>query len=156
MNITFKHLLFSIVALVLFANFAMAQKQTITLQQAMDMASQHSPALKISKLKNDVNQLHKNELYNSLIPSVSLMDNYTRISNNIQELPPINFFGRSFVLNPQILDQFYNRASVQEPIFTGFRTYNYASMFNAQIESGQKSNAINAMETPNRLVSVNA
>ncbi len=137
MNFTFKHLLFSIVALVLFANFAMAQKQTITLQQAMDMASQHSPALKISKLKNDVNQLHKNELYNSLIPSVSLMDNYTRISNNIQELPPINFFGRSFVLNPQILDQFYNRASVQEPIFTGFRTYNYASMFNAQIESGK-------------------
>ena len=146
MNFTFKRNLFSIITLMLFANFAMAQKQSISLQQAMDMASQHSPSLKISKLKNDVNQLHKNELYNSLIPSVSLMNNYTRISNNIQELSPINFFGKSFILNPQILDQFYNRASVQEPIFTDFRTYNYSSMFNAQIEAGKADAAKDAAD----------
>ncbi|MEY4876020.1 MAG: hypothetical protein RL708_1169 [Bacteroidota bacterium] len=135
MNNKLKTVLLLLIGNLFFLSSSNAQ-QSITLKQAMDMATQHSPALQISKLKTDISQSHMNELYNSLIPSVSLMSNYTRISNNIQELS-VPFGNKMFTLNPQILDQFYNRASVQEPIFTGFKTYNYASMFKSQLEASK-------------------
>ncbi|MFM2048939.1 MAG: hypothetical protein RI955_1487 [Bacteroidota bacterium] len=135
MNNKLKTVLLLLIGNLFFLSSSNAQ-QSITLKQAMDMAMQHSPALQISKLKTDINQSHMNELYNSLIPSVSLMSNYTRISNNIQELS-VPFGNKMFTLNPQILDQFYNRVSVQEPIFTGFKTYNYASMFKSQLEASK-------------------
>ena len=145
MQNSLKTILLTAFGSIFFAFTVNAQPQNITLKEAMDMAVKHSPALQISKLKTDISQSHINQLYNTLIPTVSVMSNYTRISNNIQELSfPLG--GKLFTLNPQILDQYYNKASVQEAIFTGFKTYNYKSMFNAQLEASKTDAAKDAAD----------
>ena len=110
------------IALMLFAGVMQAQK--LTLDNAIQLATANSKQLKISAAKVNVANAKVDQNINSFIPQVTLNANYTRLSNNIQPFTiTIPGFG-SQVLNPQILDQFTNRLSVQSTLFNGLRNQN--------------------------------
>lgn len=110
------------IALILLAGVIQGQK--LTLDNAIQLATANSKQLKLSAAKVNVANAKVDQNINSFIPQVTLNANYTRLSNNIQPFTiTIPGFG-SQVLNPQILDQFTNRLSVQSTLFNGLRNQN--------------------------------
>lgn len=112
--------IFSFFPLLLFAQ----NKQNISLQDAVRMGLEESKQLKLSALKTEAYQIKVAQFKNTTIPTVALAANYTRLSNNIEPFTIKFPNGQEQALNPQILNQFTNRLSIQETIFAGFRANN--------------------------------
>ncbi len=96
----------------------------VTLEEAIKLGTENSKTLKISESKTENVKAKADQLKNQMVPSVSLNSNYTRISNNITPYTIAMPGGAEKVLNPQILNQYTNRATVQYVLFAGFRTKN--------------------------------
>lgn len=137
---------------------AMSDAQTTTkplsLDEAIKLGVDNSKMLKMSQAKVDVMKARAAQVKSQFIPNVGVSATYQRISDNIKELTvPFPGLGE-FTLNPQILNQFYNRASVQYPVFTGFRAINTLKSLEylerateldyAKDESDVRNNIINA------------
>ncbi len=119
MKYIFSHIFF------LFPFLLFAQKQQpINLQTAVQMGLEQSKQLKLSTLKTEAYQVKVAQFKNSTIPTLSLYSNYSRLSNNIEPFKITFPNGQEQALNPQILNQFTNRVSLQEMIFAGFRANN--------------------------------
>ncbi len=106
-----------------------AQSQTtksLTLDEAVRLGIEASQQLKATGARLDVSKAKTIQFRNALIPNVSINSAYTRVSDNIAPFS-IVLPGSTdaLVLNPQVLNQFTNRLSLQEFIFTGFRAKNY-------------------------------
>jgi outer membrane protein TolC len=102
------------------------QAQTVkklTLDEAVNRGLQNSYQIKFSAAKTAAMQARLAQIKNQLLPSVNVSTNYTRISDNIEPYKLV-FGSIEKVLNPQILNQSYNRLGVQYGIFTGFRAIN--------------------------------
>lgn len=99
-------------------------KKTLTLQEAVRLGLEESKQLKFSTAKTQAYQAKLAQFKNSFIPAVNLNSAYTRLSNNIQPFVITLPNGVQQALNPQILNQYTNRLSVQEMIFAGFRANN--------------------------------
>lgn len=113
--------------LLLFAglsNSANAQGKPITLKQALELGLNHSYKLKESRANIAIAQANRSRLKDAMLPTASLNANYTRISNNITQLPPVDFGGGPVILNRQILNQYVTRASISEQVFAGFKAKN--------------------------------
>lgn len=114
-----------IFVLLLLTGYGYAQEiKKITLQEAFDLAAQNSKQLMVDSLKIQALDFKKKQAQNAMLPVVGVSTSYTRLSGNIDELPPINFMGKDIVLNKQILNQYNNRVSVQQPIFQGLKNWN--------------------------------
>ena len=100
------------------------ETKTISLQEAFQLAAQNSKQLKLDSLKKESLSIEKQQTQNAMFPVLGLTSAYTRLSNNIEpfsiSVPGLG----SMALNPQILNQFVNRFSVQQPIFQGLRNWN--------------------------------
>ena len=100
------------------------ETKTISLQEAFQLAAQNSKQLKLDSLKKESLSIKKQQTQNAMFPVLGLTSAYTRLSNNIEpfsiSVPGLG----SMALNPQILNQFVNRFSVQQPIFQGLRNWN--------------------------------
>ncbi len=108
-----------------FYNIGYAQLvKKLSLQEAFDLALQNSKQIQTDDLKKQSIDIKKQQTRNAMLPAVGVNSAYTRISNNIPELPPINFQGIDVVLNKQILNQYYNRFYVQQPVFSGLKNWN--------------------------------
>ncbi len=110
----------------IFCGCAILQAQTakkMTLNEVVNMGLQNSKQLRISAGKVEAIQARVQQVKNQLLPSVNLSTNYTRISDNIEPFK-IGAPGSEKILNPQILNQSYNRIGLQYGIFTGFRAIN--------------------------------
>ncbi len=114
---------------VLFAASIAASSQTsktLTLDEAIKIGIESSQQLKVTGARLDVSKAKTLQLWNGQLPNVSLNSAYTRVSDNIT---PYSFkypgATEAVVLNPQVLNQFSNRLSVQQFVFTGFRAKNY-------------------------------
>ena len=100
------------------------QAQKLTLDNAVQLATTNSKQLKFSAAKVDAADARKDQSINSFIPQVTLNSTYSRLSDNIEPFTiSIPGFG-SQVLNPQILNQYTNRVSVQSTLFGGLRNQN--------------------------------
>src|ERR1700751_5884651 len=100
------------------------QTPVLTLEQAIQKGMEYSKQLKISQAKMDGFKAKIAQTKNALVPSISINAGYSRLSNNIVPTT-VMFPGLGlFTLNPQILNQYTNRATLQYPIFAGFRTKN--------------------------------
>lgn len=99
-------------------------KKTLTLSEAVRLGLEESKQLKFSTAKTQAYQAKLAQFKNSFIPAVNLNSSYTRLSNNIEPFVITFPNGVQQALNPQILNQFTNRLSVQEMIFAGFRANN--------------------------------
>lgn len=110
------------------AHSAMMKAQTVrnlSLDQAIELGLQNSKQLAMANGKVAVMQARVAQIKNMLIPSVNASVNYTRISDNVEPFK-VQFSptAQPVSLNPQILDQSYNRLGMQAGLFTGFRAIN--------------------------------
>lgn len=115
----------SIAALLFVASAAMAQTtEKLTLDNAIQLALKNSKQLKLSAAKTAAADVKVTENKNAFIPTVSINSGYTRLSDNIEPFV-INIPGfGSQSLNPQILNQYTNRASISSTLFNGLRNQN--------------------------------
>ena len=112
------------VVLLLLATTAALNAQKLTLDNATQLATANSKQLKLANAKADAAASKVSQNKNAFIPQVTLSANYTRLSDNIEPFViSIPGFG-SQTLNPQILNQFTNRASIQYTVFGGLRNQN--------------------------------
>jgi len=113
-----------IFVLVLLTGYGYAKEiKKITLQEAFTLAEQNSKLLQLDSLKIQALDIKKTQSQNAMLPVLGLNSSYTRLSNNIDPFQ-IPFSGEVFTLNPQILNQFGNRVSIQQPIFQGLKNWN--------------------------------
>jgi outer membrane protein TolC len=110
------------------AHCAMMKAQAVTnlsLDEAIELGLQNSKQLAMANGKVAVMRARVAQIKNMLIPSVNASVNYTRISDNVEPFK-VQFSptAQPVALNPQILDQSYNRLGVQAGLFTGFRAIN--------------------------------
>ena len=117
-----KSVLISVLLLLTGYGFAQEFKK-ITLQEAFTLAEQNSKLLQLDSLKIQALDIKKTQSQNAMLPVLGLNSSYTRLSNNIDPFQ-IPFSGEVFTLNPQILNQFGNRVSIQQPIFQGLKNWN--------------------------------
>lgn len=124
MNIRNRLIFFTLLMVAFSANGQTTK--SLTLDEAVRLGIEASQQLKATGARLDVSKAKTNQFRNSLIPNVSLNSAYTRVSDNIAPFSVV-FPGSSdaLVLNPQVLNQFTNRVSIQEFVFTGFRAKNY-------------------------------
>ncbi len=107
------------------SNIQAQTTKTLTLSEAFDLAVQNSKQLQLDSLKIQSLEYKKKQVQNAMLPVVGVASSYTRLSNNIDpfsiNLPaPINVN----VVFDQIINQFNNRVSVQQPIFQGLKNWN--------------------------------
>lgn len=114
------------ITLFLFSYSIHAQNtKSLTLSQAIELGVQESNSVKISGYKKDLAESKVEQGWNTLIPTLSYTGNYSRLSNNIEPFKiAIPGFGDK-VLNPQILNQYTNKFSLQSTVFAGMKG-NYA------------------------------
>jgi outer membrane protein len=112
------------IAVLLLATTAPLNAQKLTLDNATQLATANIKQLKLAGAKTDAAASKVSQNKNAFIPQVTLSANYTRLSDNIEPFViSIPGFG-SQALNPQILNQFTNRASIQYTVFGGLRNQN--------------------------------
>ena len=95
----------------------------LSLSEAFQLATQNSKQLQLDSLKMQSLDIKKKQTQNAMLPAVNINASYTRLSNNIEPFQ-IPFSGQTFTLNPQILNQYNNRVSLQQPIFQGLKNWN--------------------------------
>lgn len=118
-----KRILTILFALLYLSNIQAQTTKKLSLQEAFDLAAQNSKQLQLDSLKIQSLDYKKKQAQNAMLPAVSVSSSYTRISNNIAPFQ-IPFNGNLFTLNPQILNQYNNRVSLQQPIFQGLKNWN--------------------------------
>ena len=119
------HLTFFALLLISFAVRSQTTK-SLNLDEAVRLGIESSQQLKATGARLNVSKAKTTQYWNALLPNVSLNSSYARLSDNITPFS-VKFPGATdaVVLNPQILNQFSNRLSVQEVVFTGFRAKNF-------------------------------
>ena len=114
--------------IILFAHWTAHSQTTksLTLDEAVRLGVESSQQLKATSARLDANKSKTTQYRNALLPNVTLNSAYARVSDNIT-LFSVRFPGATedVVLNPQVLNQFNNRLSIQETVFTGLRAKNY-------------------------------
>ena len=106
------------------SSFLFAQERsskTLSIQEALTLGLKNSKSVEISKLKVISANNKKENTINAFLPQVVLNTGYTRLSNNIEpfkiSIPGII----TTELNPVIPNQYNNRISIQQPVFSGLR-----------------------------------
>ncbi len=124
MNIR-NHLILFMLLIVAFSANSQTTK-SLSLDEAVRLGIEVSQQLKATGARLDVSKAKITQFKNALLPNVAINSVYTRVSDNIAPFSVV-FPGSTdaLVLNPQVLNQFTNRVSVQEYVFTGFRAKNY-------------------------------
>ena len=124
MNIRNNLILFTLLIVAFSANSQ--NTKSLTLDEAVSLGIESSQQLKATGARLDVSKSKTTQFRNALLPNVTLNSAYTRVSDNITPFS-VRFPGTTddVVLNPQVLNQFSNRLSIQEVVFTGFRAKNY-------------------------------
>jgi outer membrane protein len=107
------------------STFLVAQSKIFTLNEVVRMGLENSKQLQNSATKIKITQAKTKQIWNAQIPTVTLSSAYTRISDNIEPFKIKFPNGGEQILNPQILNQFSNRISVQQYLFTGMRANNF-------------------------------
>ena len=104
------------------------QKQTLTIDQAIQIGMENSKALRTSQFKVDAADAKASETNTLGLPSLKFNGTYTRLSDVPAEAIalPANSFGPGFppsdvsmVLSPTILNNYGLKATLQQPLFTG-------------------------------------
>ena len=121
----------SVIAFCLLSNFAITQNiKKLSLDEFVKLGLENSKSLKIAFEKDLVMKAKVQQVKNQLLPNLTASTNYTRISDNIDPFKvKLNATAPEVILNPQILNQSYNKLGLQYGVFTGFRAINTLKSF---------------------------
>jgi outer membrane protein TolC len=111
-----------------FATVGAAQTRLLTLDDAVRLGMEQSRQLKLSNSKLEVARLKIKQYWLALVPNVTVNSAYSRLSDNIEPYKfriPVNGTVLEQTFNPQVLNQFSNKLSVQQVLFSGFRVINF-------------------------------
>jgi outer membrane protein len=106
------------------------QKLSLTIEKALAVGLENSKSLHSSFMKVQGVEAKSSETNAQRLPSIKLGGSYTRLSDvpAFQAVIPANAFGPnfppqqvSFPLSQTILNNYNLRATLQQPLFTGFR-----------------------------------
>ncbi len=95
------------------------QKMSLTVEQAVQIGLENSKALRTSQFKVQAAEAKANETGTLGLPSLKFQGAYTKLS----DIPPAEVttpFG-TFPLSPTVLDNYTLKATVQQPLFTGWK-----------------------------------
>lgn len=127
-------------ALVLIGISGAAQNpsRTLTIGQAVDMGIANSKTLRLDTLRLEQARVKQKQISDAALPNASLTAGYTRLSpvdplvitlpNNPEPIP----------LFPVILNNYTTRASISQPVFTGFKL-KYAQESYGYLEQAARS-----------------
>lgn len=122
MNLTFPTL--RVLAIQLLPLLAAAQTRTMTLDEITAAGMANSKQLQASVARSAAVHAKTSQYKDSFVPAITYTGGYSRLSENVE---PFGFTlpdGTKQVLNPLIPNQYTNRLSVSETVFTGFRAVN--------------------------------
>jgi outer membrane protein TolC len=98
--------------------------RTLTLDELVELGMANSKQLKISSAKMLAAHSKTAQTRETTIPVLSYTGSYTRISENVPAFIFHTPSGGDIVLNPIIPNNYVNRFSVSEAVFTGLRAVN--------------------------------
>jgi outer membrane protein len=125
-----KNLLRFITGTLLLVWTATAQQRTLTLSDAVALGLENSKSLHASLMKSEYADAKSSEVSASLYPTLKANLGYQNLSNipPAAVILPKNAFGPGFppqpvdvTLSPVILNTYSARATLQQPLFTGWR-----------------------------------
>jgi outer membrane protein len=125
-----KNLLRFITGTLLLVWTATAQQRTLTLSDAVALGLENSKSLHSSLMKSEYADAKSSEMNASLYPTLKAQLGYQNLSNipPAAVILPKNAFGPGFppqpvdvTLSPVILNTYSARATLQQPLFTGWR-----------------------------------
>ncbi len=104
-------------------NAAAQQKQSLTVEQSIQIGLENSKSLHSSLMKVEAADAKSGETNASRLPTVRVGGSYTRLSDvppfDLGPFPP--FVNEPVTISPSVLNNYTLRLSVQQPLFTGMR-----------------------------------
>ncbi|MEW5798201.1 MAG: TolC family protein [Bacteroidota bacterium] len=99
------------------------QKMSLTIEQAVQIGLENSKALRTSQFKVQAAEAKASETGTLGLPSLKFNGTYTRLSDvPASSIPnPINPAGPPFELSPTVVNNYGLKATVQQPLFTGWK-----------------------------------
>jgi outer membrane protein len=116
-----------IVSFITFSQLFSQEIKKLSLTQCFDLAMQNSQQLKIDSLKQKSIEYKKMQSKYAMLPNLNLSTSYSRLSDNIPDFP----IGPNTSIK-QIINQFSNRISLNQPIFQGLKNWNTIKAFELQ------------------------
>lgn len=120
---------------VLTAGSPAQERVRLTVDQSVEIGLKRSKFLHSSQMRVKAAESKSSESHASQLPSLKVAGSYTRLSDvpPFTQTIPAGTFGSqqppiSFTLSPVVLNNYNLRASVQQPLFTGFRLQSNASI----------------------------
>ncbi len=139
-----------IILLSLWSILTQAQENTtrsVSLQEALNLALKNAKSIQISNYKTDNANAKKDMAVNAFLPQISVNAAYSRLSTNIEPFKITIPGVITTELNPVIPNQYANRASIQQNVFSGMRNiYNLQSskdmMYASQLDAKKEEEEI--------------
>ena len=127
-----------LVLVVSLATWAFAQQEAgLTIEEAIRTGREQSHLLKASAARAEGAEARAQEAGSALLPAVKVDGAYRRLSNVPLFAVALPFPGFApIVIAPYIPDTYQLHASIQQPLFTGFRLSNNALAARLQAEAG--------------------
>jgi outer membrane protein len=116
------------------ASTTIAQKKALSLEESVVLGLENSKALHASQMRSEYTEAKAREVSASLYPSLKLQASYQRLSS-VPEFK-IPFPGIPTIF-PYIADNYVARASLQQPLFTGWRLQGAANNASYQAEASR-------------------
>lgn len=101
-----------------------AQVRLMTLDDVVVAGLANSKTVKIAEAKSAAAHAKTGQYKDAFVPALTYTGSYARLSDNVDPFSITLPDGTEKVLNPLILNQYTNRISLSEPVFTGFRALN--------------------------------
>ncbi len=123
------------------------QKLTLTMENAIQVGLENSKAVHASMMKTQAAESKSAETNTYRLPSIKLGGSYMRLSDvpAFDVTLPANAFGPgfppssvSFPLSQTVLDNYNLRATVQQPLFTGFRLQSSSAMADYTAQASER------------------
>ncbi len=116
------NILFSFLLMLPLFTYSQTTK-TLTLDEAIQLGLSNSKQLKVTGTKLEIAKAKRLQYYNAQIPNVTLNSAYSHLSNNVDPFVLRSSAGDFIV--PQIINQYTNRLSANQIVFSGLRATNF-------------------------------
>lgn len=116
------NILFSFLLMLPLFTYSQTTK-TLTLDEAIQLGLSNSKQLKVTGTKLEIAKAKRLQYYNAQIPNVTLNSAYSHLSNNVDPFVLRSSAGDFIV--PQIVNQYTNRLSANQIVFSGLRATNF-------------------------------
>lgn len=105
------------------------KEHLISVEELLTNAVGNSKTLQVAAARIAIADAKSDQINAALLPTIAYTGGYTRLSTNVEPFAITFPNGQQEVLNPILPNQFVNRISISEPLFTGFRGLNSIELY---------------------------